>query len=422
MTAAQGSDRGQDCLIVTPYYAPEIIGSAPYCTELAEWLAARGWSVRVLTARPRYPNAAAFREYWTGRRDVEVVGGVAVRRIAVAARSGSGALARLRGDLRFAWGACLRGASGAVPRAGVVVAFVPSIFSVAVALLLRRRGGRVVVVVHDIESGLAKALGMLGRRGMLPFLETFERSLLNRAGAVIVLSRQMADALKANGVDAPMTVLPIWTGPHDAPSSTAAAARPVTVMYSGALGRKQGVHQLVLLAERLLASHPSVRLVIQGAGSERSQVEDEVRARRLANVEFRDLVPKEQLLDSLRSADIHLVPQDARVGNYAIPSKLCSIMSAGRPFVCIAEPGTALDELTRITDGGRCVRPGDPDAFHRAVAALVDDAPLRERLGANGQRHARERLQAPVILKQYERIIAEEAVASIASAKLKLSA
>lgn len=423
MTANTDPTSRQTCLMVAPYYYPEMIGSAPYCTDLAEWLAANGWEVRVLTTRPRYPSPDAFPEYQDGARDLEMVRGVLVRHIPVKPRNGPGAVSRLLGDLSFLAGAIAGRVTGKVPPANVVLAFVPSILSVAIGLAFRARKGRFVAVVHDIESGLARALGLLRPVAAVSLLEMLERILLNRADAVVVLTSQMAQALRANRVAVPITVLPIWADLRDLPGETPAPpGGPVTLMYSGALGRKQGLHQVLALAARLLSTHPWVRVVIQGSGSERGELEEEVRSRRLSNIEFRDLVPKDRLLESLREADIQLVPQDARVGDYAIPSKLVSIMSAGRPFVSTAEPGGALDELARVSGAGFCVPTGDVDALYRAVVTLVENAELRQRLGMNGQRHVREALAAPLVLKRYEEMMRAPAALPIVGDEVRTPA
>ncbi|MBX6370626.1 MAG: hypothetical protein IRZ04_21890, partial [Rhodospirillales bacterium] len=48
---------------------------------------------------------------------------------------------------------------------------------------------------------------------------------------------------------------------------------------------------------------------------------------------------------------------------------------------------------------------GDVDALYRAVVTLVENAELRQRLGMNGQRHVREVLAAPLVLKRYEEMM-----------------
>ena len=48
-----------NALFVTQYYRPESIGSGPFCGDVAEALVARGFRVRVLTARLAAAQAAA---------------------------------------------------------------------------------------------------------------------------------------------------------------------------------------------------------------------------------------------------------------------------------------------------------------------------------------------------------------------------
>jgi colanic acid biosynthesis glycosyl transferase WcaI len=203
----------------------------------------------------------------------------------------------------------------------------------------------------------------------------------------------------------PMVILPIWVKGETMSPRFAAQERPLLIMYSGNLGRKQGLDVLIELSERLAARYPDVVVVIQGSGSEQKRLEQDVARRGLANVQFRDLVPRSELMESLKGADIHLVPQDARAADYALPSKVTSIMSAGRPVVCTADPGTALADIVEAAEAGICVRPGDPESLFAAVAQLIESPESRRRLGENGARYVRERLNAARILQEYERLI-----------------
>ena len=53
-------------LILSQFYAPEKIGSAPVMAEIAEWLAANGFDVTVLAARPHYPEMVVPPDYRGG--------------------------------------------------------------------------------------------------------------------------------------------------------------------------------------------------------------------------------------------------------------------------------------------------------------------------------------------------------------------
>src|SRR5579883_887535 len=68
-------------LLITQYYKPELIGSAPFCADLAEWLNQHGRRTTVLTGLPHYPRAEVFPDYRKRRCKQEIINGVAVERV-----------------------------------------------------------------------------------------------------------------------------------------------------------------------------------------------------------------------------------------------------------------------------------------------------------------------------------------------------
>ena len=90
-------EASSDVLMVTQFYWPEPIGSAPYCTDLAEWLTLTGWRVRVFTCRPSYPEGVVPPSYADGSRDRESQNGVAITRVPPWRPERRGALGRMMG-------------------------------------------------------------------------------------------------------------------------------------------------------------------------------------------------------------------------------------------------------------------------------------------------------------------------------------
>ena len=70
----------------------------------------------------------------------------------------------------------------------MVISLCPSILSVLVGAVAKRRGGRHVAIIHDIQSGLAGGLGMVGHPRLVQAMRWVERVILNRADRVVVLS------------------------------------------------------------------------------------------------------------------------------------------------------------------------------------------------------------------------------------------
>lgn len=374
-----------DALVVSQYYWPEPIGSAPYCRDLAEWLAASGWSVRVLTCRPHYPQGVVPECYRNRARDSESWNGVSIERVPPWRPHRRGAFARMVADFAFLARGLMAVATGRVRRADLVISLCPSILSVLLGAVIRRRGGHHVAVVHDIQSGLAAGLGMVGGRRLLTAIRILERSVLNRVDQVFVLSEQMRARLRQIGVRTPIEILPIWVDgtairPLDRPPDS-----DLTALYSGNLGRKQALDQLVSLAEILQERGSRVHVVIRGEGSDAERLKRRAAALDLPNLRFSQLVPDDRLAEGLAEGDIHLVPQDGQAADYAVPSKVYGIMAAGRTFVATAEPGSHLWTMQETTGAFRCVPPGDPEALADEVLALEQDTRQREELGSRGR-------------------------------------
>src|SRR5690606_16541023 len=90
-----------EVLVVTQFYWPEPIGSAPYCTDLAEWLVQAGWPVTVFTSRPHYPDGIVPERYREGRHDRETRNGVAIERVPPWRPERRGAFGRMAGEFAF---------------------------------------------------------------------------------------------------------------------------------------------------------------------------------------------------------------------------------------------------------------------------------------------------------------------------------
>ncbi|NJO55193.1 MAG: glycosyltransferase family 4 protein [Rhodospirillales bacterium] len=258
-----------------------------------------------------------------------------------------------------------------------------------------------MAIVHDIQSGLAAGLGMLGSGRLLKSLQTLERIALNRADHIIVLTDHMRDVLQRQGVTKPIEVIPIWVDLKQIyPMPRPADARPV-VLYSGNLGRKQGWAQLIAMVEILRDRQPDIEVVIRGSGSRIDALHEEIKEKRLSNVTLESLVPAEKLNEGLAAADVHLVPQDPNGAEFAIPSKVYTIMAAGRPFVCTAVEGSPLWRLQEETQSCACAPPNDPGAFADAVIRLVKDPQLRDAMGAKAREYVAKTASREVVLDRY---------------------
>ena len=388
-------------LFVSRYYWPELIGSAPFSTDIAEWLAAHGRPTTVVSGLPHYPHDDVFPAYRDGRCLRETVCGVEVERLSAGPPRGGSAVARMANEAEFLLRGLAALITGRVKRHAVVLALCPSILCVALGVAARRRGGVCVAVVHDIQSGLAEKLGMVGGGQMARAMRAAERAILNRTDLVAVLSSEMKDQLRRIGITVPIEVIPLWVDTDHIQAAAPAVARPgVKVLYSGNLGRKQGLGQVVALARELADRRLDIEIVLRGDGNQAGELLDQIKSLGLTNIHLAELQPNEALGTALAAGDIHLVPQRPDAAAFAVPSKVFNIMAVGRPFVATALPDSVLWRLQRQSGAFLCVPPDDAPTFAEAVIRLADDSRLRQELGRRGREFVEAHYAKPRILGQ----------------------
>jgi colanic acid biosynthesis glycosyl transferase WcaI len=232
-------------------------------------------------------------------------------------------------------------------------------------------------------------------------MRAVERTMLNKVDLVVVLSAEMKDQLRRIGVTTPIDVVPLWVDTEHIRPVEPVPHPAVKVLYSGNLGRKQGLGQVVAMAEQLARRRPEIEIILRGNGNQAGEISAEIARRGLGNVRLAELQPNEGLATALASGDIHLVPQNPRTASFAVPSKVFNIMAVGRPFVATALPDSTLWRLQRLSGAFLCVPPDEPWSFAEAVLRLADDEQLRRELGRRGREFVEQHYAKPVILGEF---------------------
>lgn len=392
---------------------PELTGVGKYSGEMAQWLAAHGHQVQVVTAQPYYPawqvlpgySAAVYRrQVWgSGAKAVQV------QRCPLWVPRRVTTVRRLLHLASFALSSlpCLWLALRRRPQVLVVLA--PTLFVAPAALLLARWFG-VPVWLHmqDFEVDAMFSLGMGGPPGRLrPLAMALESALLRRFDRVSSIAPRMVDKLPGKGVASARCVLfPNWVdlsavfplpGPNPFRQQWQCADGDVVVLYAGNMGEKQGL-ELVVQAAAVLAGQPGLRFVLAGQGAARAKLEQA--AQGLPNVSWLPLQPGHQLNALLNAADIHVLPQRADAADLVMPSKLTGMLASGRATVGTAAAGTQLGQV--LDEAGWRVEPGDVAGLVAALSDLAGDPAHRAVLGQRARTYAELHLAQDPIMARFE--------------------
>lgn len=392
-------------------FSPELTGIGKYTGELATWLAGRGHQVRVITAPPYYPEWAVSTGVANAYRS-EAWQGVQVRRCPLWVPSQPSGANRLVHLVSFALSSLPVILAQIVWRPKVVWVVEPALFCAPAALVLARlNGAKAWLHVQDFEVDAAFDLGLLTGQRVRAFVTSVERWLMRRFDVVSTISQCMHQRLLAKGVDAVKAKLAInWvdmvqfslTSPVGVAAYRAEFNIPegaMVALYSGSMGRKQGMEVLAEVA-KLSAADPDIPVVFVFCGTGAGRADLLAQCRGLPNVRFLGLQPIERLPDLLASADIQLLPQRADAAGLVMPSKLNGMLASARPVVATAHAGTELAVVVQTC--GIVVPPEDPRAFASALRTLAADPELRKRLGTAGHLHAQVHLDKETVLLKLE--------------------
>ena len=401
-----GDLRGQHIVMVTHDYAPDLMGIAPYSTETAEWLAAQGAEVDVLTMPPHYPDwkvpAGSPRGYATEERN-----GVTVRRLPTYVPSHPSLMRRLAFEGSWTAAATPLRMSRALRDADVVIGVCPGIFAAQYARSIAGRRRPLIQIVQDLVGQAAQQSGLAGASRAAGALARMEARSLSAADAVTVPGHGFIEPLRALGVDAGrIHVVANWSRvPMTDEAEPARDHRRFVVMHAGNMGLKQGLDQLVPIVGDLESSMPEVQFQFVGGGSQAGALSEAIADR--TNASLRPHVPEEELAATLRSADVLLVHERHSVKDMSLPSKLTTYFAMGRPVIAVTRSdGTTAAEIRRA-DAGLIVEPGDSAGFMAAVEQLRSDADLVGRLSRNGRDYSRQHLDREVSLSAITRLVVD---------------
>lgn len=386
--------------------------------ELARRLAERGHQVTIVsrdtraleldrTERPRG-------RLWARER----IDGIDVVYLAMPYSQFMSAPARMASFAGFTVAAALAGLG--LPRPDVVFASsTPLTIGIPGLMVSRLKGVPFVFEIRDLWPAVPVELGMLRHRSLARWAERLELDLYAEAQRVVVLSEASHASLTRRGVPADKLVFIPNASDLDLfrPDVIDYGFRArhglddrFVALYTGAMGRANGLAQLVDAAELMAAGGSRVAFVCIGDGTERAAQQARVQASGLDNVHFLEPVAKHRLAGIVGAADVTLTlfaPYPSLQSNS--PNKFFDSLAAGRPVVVNLDGW--LRRLVEDDGAGAYVPAGDGAALATTLAALAAEPQVVARMGRNARSLAEREFDRDLMADRLA-VALEEAVAT----------
>jgi colanic acid biosynthesis glycosyl transferase WcaI len=157
----------------------------------------------------------------------------------------------------------------------------------------------------------------------------------------------------------------------------------VVVLYSGSIGRKQGLDTLIRAAG--LTAGREICFVVCGEGPGMDEIKQT--AWSSGNVRFLPLQDEKRHRLLLCRADIHLILQRGGACGAFMPSKLANICSCGGALICSADRDCELSRMVAAA-GGMIVGAESPGELSRGIVELAGDGQRRRAMGERARSFA----------------------------------
>lgn len=399
-------------------YKPEPTGIGKYTGEMVDWLAKEGHDCSVITTYPYYPywkvqEPFNKNKFWYKKSIENFASGgkLSVYRCPMYVPKTPTGLKRMLLDVSFFGSATLqlsRLLGG--KKFDYVMCIAPSFQIGLLGVFYKKmKASKLIYHIQDLQIEAARDFNMIKSEKGLNMMFRLERYIFKKADVVSSISEGMNAKIEEKAKK-PVFMLPNWTdtkffrplsNPDKLKCDFGFQPEDKIVLYSGAIGEKQGL-EAILYAAAELKQQTEIKFIICGTGPYKEKLEMACKTRELQNVYFFPLQPMEKFNDFLNMADVHLVIQKNKASDLVMPSKLTTILGVGGLSLITANEGTGLHNLVSKNKMGLLVDAEDEQALLQGIKNALSYTRNSE-LHQNARNYALRYLSIDGVMKNFEK-------------------
>lgn len=384
--------RSKRILFLSGNYFPEPIGIGKYNGEMIDMLAREGHRCTVVTSYPYYPQWKVQQPYaekplWFKKEMKLAAGGnespaIEVFRCPQYIPATPTGKKRMLLDLTFFVSAFLLIIRLIIRKRYDLVIVVAPCFQLGLLGILYKKlkSAKFLYHIQDLQIDVAKDLRMIRSKKAIALLLKAEKYILKNADIISSISPGMIRKIK-DKCNKDVVLFPNWvdTSQYFPLTEREALKKEFNfsptdkiVLYSGAIGEKQGLENIIHIAKSL-EHFTNLKFVICGSGPYRDTLHKLQKNLSLKNIVFLQLQPPDKLNHFLNMADIHLVLQKSNASDLVMPSKLTTILSVGGVSIITANKNSSLYQLVDANKMGVLVEPDNRSELLKAIERTLNN-------------------------------------------------
>lgn len=406
----------QRILLIGYNFTPEPTGIGKYSGEMIEWLANAGYDCSVITTYPYYPYWKVQEPYhkkrfWYLKESATTKSGgkVTVYRCPMYVPNKPSGVKRILLDMSFTATAFIK-ILGLLfhKKYDTVITVVPSFqFGLLGCFYKVFKNSKTVYHIQDMQIEAAQDLNMIKSKTIINLLYGVERFIFNNTDVISSISESMVAKIEQKA-HKKVVLFPNWTDTkffspipdkNQLKKDFGFLRTDKIVLYSGAIGEKQGLEGIILAAENF-KDNRDVKFLICGSGPYKEKLQKLADSKQLTNVVFFPLQPMEKFNQFLNMADVHLVIQKAKASDLVMPSKLTTILSVGGLALITANSDSGLYQLISKYDMGVLVDAENQQTLNSGILKALtsqDNIQIKE----NARKYAENYLDINSVMKSF---------------------
>ncbi|AHM62224.1 group 1 glycosyl transferase [Flammeovirgaceae bacterium 311] len=262
-----------------------------------------------------------------------------------------------------------------------VVTVVPSFQFGLIGIFYKKlKNTRLLYHIHDMQIEAARDLKMIKSDKFINALFKVEKYIIEQCDDITCVGEGMVRKTQVK-TDKEVALFPNWVDTSQFyPLTDKAAlkeeigflATDKIILYSGAIGEKQGLH-VILEAAKALERHQNWKFLICGSGPYKEKLKGMAEELDITNVIFCPLQPIETFNKFMNAADVHLVVQKVSACDLVMPSKLITILAVGGLALVTANSGSGLHSVVDRHNIGLLVEAENTEALIEGIRKAVEE-------------------------------------------------
>ncbi|MDB5138681.1 MAG: colanic acid biosynthesis glycosyl transferase WcaI [Mucilaginibacter sp.] len=407
----------KNILLISHNFSPEPTGIGKYNGEMMEWFAKNGYDCTVITTFPYYPFwkvQAPYKNRWYKKEVIkysESNSSITIYRCPSYVPSKPTGKRRMIQDMSYwvsmSWVVWLLILTK--KKYDLIITVAPPFHLGYLGLKLRNRlGGKLVYHIQDLQIEAAHNLNMIRRPMLVDKLYKLEKHLLTNVDFISSISHGMMNRIKTKA-NKEVLFFPNWVDTsyfYPIPEREKLKTKwgyqsdNIIYLYSGAIGEKQGLENILVSAEKL-KDNQNIKFIICGAGPYKNKLVKTVKDKALVNVSFLPVQDKNVFNEFLNMADVHLILQKANAEDLVMPSKLSTILAVGGICIVTSYPDTSLYKVIKEYDLGHIVPPESQELLEKKILEVSLNKSEVEKMRNNARSYAEKYLNLNNIMNDF---------------------